>query len=188
MLDVTGNVRNYFFKRKLNKNAKDVFRVIRLTPFSSVKYVGLIVGRSLIEKDSEGLKKIIELLNHHKKNYFFIILTDKKHLPEFLNNLPHIVISKKDVTFSQAPSDKITQKLKVQKFDFLIDLNQQPLRSAFFIEAVSDATLRIGKASSERYPYVDFMVEWRDSDTVLQFFENIIYYLSMMTEKADRKK
>lgn len=187
MLDVTGNVRNYFFRKKLDKTAKNISRVVRLSPFSEVKYIGLIIGKSILEKDSEGLRKIVELLDKEKKNYFFIILTGGKNIPDFLKNLPHIVISKKDVGFSRALSENIVEKLKAQKFDFLIDLNRQPLKSAFFIEAISSAVLRIGKADPERYPYVDFMVEWRDSDTVSQFFENIVHYLSMMTKGNDKK-
>lgn len=183
VFNVSGNVRNYFFNRKLLRNAKDISRTVQLKSFASVKYIGFIVGSSLLEKDSKSLQQLITLLNNHKKSYYFIVIAEKRTVSGFPPEVPHTIISRKDLTFSGVPSEKALQEVRKHRFDLLIDLNRQPKKAAFFIETIADASLRIGKADPERYPYVDLMIEWRDSDDAFQFVEYIIYYLSMLTEK-----
>jgi len=122
------------------------------------------------------------------KIYFLIALCNEKRFPEFLLSVPHLLVSKKDLLYGDVPSAKILKKLKTHNFDMLIDMNFSTNKTAFFIEATATSTLRIGKADSEREPYVDFMVEWRDSDNALQFLENIIFYLSMLTKNEPYKK
>jgi len=181
-------LQNIFFNRKLNKNMRNRTRPeIRLMPFSEAKHVGLIVGQSLLGKDIEVLKNVLQLFDDQGKIYFLIALCHEKRFPEFLLSVPHILISKKDLLYGGVPSAKILKKLKTHNFDLLIDMNESANRTAFFIEATTTSTLRIGKAAPEREPFVDLMIEWRDSDNALQFLENIIFYLSMLTKKSNKK-
>ena len=155
---------------------------IRLLPFSEAKYVGLIAGASLLGKDLEALKNILQLFDEQGKTYFLIALCHEKRFPESLLGIPHIHISNKELLYGGVPSAKILKKLKTHKFDLLIDMNRSANKTAFFIEATATSTLRIGKADSEREPFVDLMIEWRDTDDAVQFLENIIFYLSMLTK------
>jgi hypothetical protein len=176
-------LQNIFFYRKLGKNTQNMVRPqIRLLPFSEAKYVGLIAGASLLGKDIEALKSILQLFDEQGKTYFLIALCNEKRFPEALLGVPHILISKKDLLYGGVPSAKVLKKLKTHGFDMLIDMNRSANRTAFFIEATAISTLRIGKADFEREPFVDLMIEWRDSDNALQFLENIIFYLSMLTK------
>ena len=159
---------------------------IRLLPFSEAKYIGLIAGASLLGKDIESLKNILQLFDDQGKNYFLIALCHEKRFPEALLGVPHILVSKKDLLYGGVPSAKILKKLKTHDFNMLIDMNRSANKTAFFIEATATSTLRIGKADVEREPFVDLMIEWRDSDNALQFLENIIFYLSMLT-KGEQK-
>ena len=155
---------------------------IRLMPFQEAKYIGLIAGASLLGKDLEALKNILQLFDEQGKTYFLIALCSEKRFPVDLLGIPHILISKKDLVYGGVPSVKILNKLKNHNFDMLIDMNRSANKTAFFIEATATSTLRIGKADVEREPFVDLMIEWRDSDNALQFLENIIFYLSMLTK------
>ena len=177
-------LQNIFFNRKLIKNRRSMERPnIRLMPFSEAKYIGLIAGTSLLGKDIETLKSILQLFDEHGKTYFLIALCSEKRFPEFLMSVPHILITKKDLLYGSVPSAKTLKKLKTHHFDMLIDMNRILNKTAFFIEATATSTLRIGKVDTEREPFVDLMIEWRDSDSALQFLENIIFYLSMLTKK-----
>jgi len=158
---------------------------IRLMPFSEAQYIGLIAGTSLLGKDVEVLKNILQLFDEQGKTYFLIALGSEKRFPEFLRSVPHILITKKDLLYGGVPSAKVMKKLKTNNFDMLIDMNRSLNRTALFIEATATSTLRIGKADTEREPFVDLMIEWRDTDNALQFLENIIFYLSMLTKKSN---
>jgi hypothetical protein len=176
-------LQNIFFNRKLGKTTQNAVRPqIHLIPFSEAKYIGLIVGSHLLGKDIDVLKDILQLFDNHSKTYFFIALCDEKKFPESLLGVPHVLISKKDLLYGGVPSAKVLKKLKNNNFNILIDMNQSANRTAFFIEATATSTLRIGKADVEREPFVDLMIEWRDTDNALQFLENIIFYLSMLTK------
>jgi len=175
-------LQNIFFYRKLRKNMQMARPQIRLLPFSEAKYIGLVAGASLLGKDIEALKNILQLFDEQGKTYFLIALCHEKRFPEVLLGVPHILVSKKDLLYGGVPSAKILQKLKTHNFDMLIDMNRSANKTAFFIEATATSTLRIGKADVEREPFVDLMIEWRDSDNALQFLENIIFYLSMLTK------
>ncbi|MCL2511062.1 MAG: hypothetical protein FWF09_03325 [Bacteroidales bacterium] len=172
-----------FFNRKLGKNTRNMVRPpIRLLPFAEAKYIGLIAGASLLGKDLDALKNILQLFDQQGKTYFLIALCSEKRFPESLLGVPHILISKKDLLYGGVPSAKVLKKLKTHGFDLLIDMNRSANKTAFFIEATATSTLRIGKADNEREPFVDLMIEWRDTDNALQFLENIIFYLSMLTK------
>ena len=160
---------------------------IRLMPFSEAKYIGLIVGQFLLGRDIETLKNILQLFDEQEKTYFLIALGNEKRFPEFLQSIPHILITKKDLLYGGVPSAKVLKKLKTHNFDMLIDMNRSLNQTALFIEATATSTLRIGKADVEREPFVDLMIEWRDADNALQFLENIIFYLSMLTRKKPHK-
>ena len=155
---------------------------IRLLPFSEAKYIGLIAGASLLGKDIEALKDILQLFDEEGKTYFLIALCPEKRFPEALLGIPHILISEKETVYGNVPSAKILKMLKTHRFDMLIDMNRSANKTAFFIEATATSTLRIGKADTEREPFVDLMIQWRDTDNALQFLENIIFYLSMLTK------
>jgi hypothetical protein len=156
---------------------------IRLMPFQEAKYIGLIAGASLLGKDIEELKDILQLFDEQGKTYFLIAICSEKKFPESLLGVPHILVSKKDLLYGGVPSAKILKKIKNHNFDMLIDMNRALNRTAFFIEATAMSTLRIGKSDAEREPFVDLMIQWRDTDNALQFLENIIFYLSMLTKK-----
>ena len=155
---------------------------IRLLPFSEAKYIGLIAGVSLLGKDLAALNNILKLFDEQGKTYFLIALCNEKRFPPVLLGVPHILVTKKDLLYGGVPSAKILKKLKTHDFDMLIDMNRSANRTAFFIEATATSTLRIGKSDAERQPFVDLMIEWRESDNALQFLENIIFYLSMLTK------
>jgi hypothetical protein len=156
---------------------------IRLMPFQEAKYIGLIAGVSLLGKDIDVLHDILQLFDKQGKTYFLIALCNEKKFPKSLLGVPHILVSKKDLLYGGVPSAKILKKIKTHNFDMLIDMNRSLNRTAFFIEATAMSTLRIGKSDAEREPFVDLMIQWRDTDNALQFLENIIFYLSMLTKK-----
>ena len=160
---------------------------IRLMPFSDAKHIGIIAGASLLGKDIEVLKNIFQLFDEQGKVYFLIALCKEKKFPPSLLGVEHIIISKKGLFNRNVPPVKILKKMKTHHFDMLIDMNRTPNKTAFFIAATTTSTLRIGKAASEREPFVDLLIEWREGENALQFLENIIFYLSMLTKNESNK-
>ena len=182
-------IQNIFFKRKLIKLRRKMSRPeIRLMPFSEAIHIGLIVGQSLLGKDIEVLKSVLQMFDKQGKVTFLIALCSEKKFPPSLLSVDHVVVSKKGLFDRNIPSAKVLKKIKSHDFDLLIDMNRSANKTAFFIEATTPSTLRIGKTAPEREPFVDLMIEWREGENALQFLENIIFYLSMLTKNESNKK
>jgi hypothetical protein len=178
------NIQDFFFKRRLIEATKNVVHSPYLLQFEDAKYIGLIVNSVLTGKNLDDLLRIMKLLDEANKTYCLLAICEEKKFPEALLSVPNILISSKKLRNSSIPSEKIIQKLKNENFDILIDMNQGNNKTAFFLMAITKAQLRIGAASPEREPYTDMMVEWRYSDNAFQFFENVVYYLTMMAKPA----
>lgn len=183
ILNIVNNMKKYFFYRYLEREKNKIRHDLAFLKFEDVKTIALINQGGGDVHLWEEHSAIYHHLKEMGKQVFMFTYCDEKIIPEHLKGLHQTIITKNNINWIGIPSQELQKDIVSQKFDLLIDLTKVSKLTTLYILTIVNARMRIGKNDEQFHPYFDFLIEWKEGESVRDFMEHIIYYLKIIKNR-----
>lgn len=181
----------YYIKQKifffvLKRKKASIIRQSSFLSFDEIKTISLIYqDKSIIDNNKwDELISICNKLIQYGKQVNLFIYSDAISFPEDIQKFKPIIISKKDLNWFYIPRKDLQNNILNKNNDIIIDFTEISKLSTLFILTISNSKMKIGKDDEKFRSYFDFLIEWKDKETVSEFLNNIIHYLQILKKST----
>lgn len=173
-----GLIRKFLFRKGVREQLAHQKRTRQVHTFESARTVGLLFDATSEKARKESLE-FAQALEKQGKKVHKLGFFNSRQLPE---NPGFEAFSLKETAFDGQPkSDKASQFAK-EKFDLLLTLNPEILPALTWVAIQSQASFKIGFATSEPNDY-DVQLETPEGKGVKYFTEQLAMYLGKIVLK-----
>ncbi|MFW6019733.1 MAG: DUF6913 domain-containing protein [Bacteroidales bacterium] len=151
-------IKTWLWKRRLQKDEKQVNRKLATVTLDGAKHIGLVVYLY----DEEQLKTIEDYVHNLKgrgKDIYLIVFTPGKEAPNYcMPKLYLDFVTKKMVNWFSIPYGKAIKSFQQNHFDIVIDLSLEHHKEILYLMATSRASMRVGLYHEAWTKYYDLML------------------------------
>ncbi len=152
---------------------------------SDAKSIGLLYYLA-DEATYNTVETFVKSLNEQQKKVRLICYTNTKNIPHyFIPKLSQDIITKKDLDWSQKPTNGFVKEFMGEKFDLLLDLSMADYFPLQYIAALSAASLKVGQYEETHTAYYDVMIKTSELTSLDEYILQIDHYLNMLNQEPD---
>lgn len=149
---------NWFYRRKLAKDARKAQRTLTNCDFSYATQVG-IMGFFKNEEDLLHLEAYMHKLQKEGKEVHMLLFTSEKKPPHYyMPKLSVDFVTRKMVNWYNIPASEEVCAFRNKPFHVLLDLCPDFRKDMLYVAATSRASLKVGSYHPQREPYFDLML------------------------------
>lgn len=173
----------FLFKRRLNKQLKNVERERRFVNYKSAKTIILLFESDYLEKNPD-IKQLIQSFNNDGKKVMAWGFVQKKEISTAI--LPDFrILHQKDADFTGMPSVSFMRELSELNFDLLLDLSVNEIKPLQYLALYANAACKVG---THNFPGMyDVVIDVQqlkeenlqkeEETTVTQIYNLMLFYL-----------
>ena len=169
---IKNTIAGYFIRQAEKNNARNKGTVI----FAEAVNVAVVFP---LEYDTISvIQAFVENLEKQGKKVFALgFTTDKSEVKE----IPFCtILTRKDLKWYKLPRKESIASFSQEKFDILIDLSLEDHMTLLYLDAVSDARMRVSLFSDQKKQLCDMMIHHEAGKGLIDLIEQIIHYLKII--------
>jgi hypothetical protein len=179
-MSVSKKIRAKLGNLRFLNDMKSTKRKPEVVGFGEAKKIGLLYDAT-DPNNFEIVKAYVKNVRNQQKDILALGYVDKKVLPQ--NQFAQFGIdffTRKHLNWQMIPNTTIVRNFINEKFDILINLNNNKCFPLRYIVAVSQARFRVGRFDKKNIMCYDLMIHTKNETGIKDFIEEVENYLRQL--------
>ncbi len=169
------NISKKYIDFKIRQREKKSLRKKKFVNFQEASGILLLLSSG----NKKEIDEVMSMLGNEKRVSVWVFNQQENSLKNTANlNL----LTKKDISIFQKPSEKIEKKFLSEDCNLLIDLTSSEILPMKYLLGISNASCRCGM-KKEGYPFYDLEIAVPAKIKGIELLKQILYYLNAIRTK-----
>ncbi len=181
------NIRSKLGNYRFLQEIKKVKLKHEVVGFDEAKKIGLLYDAT-DDTNYEIVKQYVKTIRSQQKEVLALGYVDKKILP--VNKFAQYGLdffTRKNLNWQMIPSNPIVTNFINEKFDILINLNNNKCFPLLYISAVSHSRFRVGRFDKKDVSCYDLMIQVKGEQGIKVFIEEAENYLRQIKSNHEHQ-